>query len=201
MGRRVLPYGSDAALVETADPAALRGEILRRALPGVTDIVPGARTVLLRWVPGTAPPDLAWTTTWHPAPGAAPAGELVEVPVTYDGPDLHEVRTLTGLTTDEVVGLHTGTEFTVAFCGFVPGFAYLTGLPEVLRIARRGEPRVQVRAGSVGLAGEYTGVYPRATPGGWRLIGRTSTPFWDCHRNPPALLVPGDRVRFVAVPG
>jgi KipI family sensor histidine kinase inhibitor len=101
------------------------------------------------------------------------------------------------VTPEEVVALHTGTEFVVAFNGFAPGFAYCTGLAEERAVPRLERPRSRVPAGSVGLAGPYTGVYPTASPGGWRLIGRTDLTLWDVERDPPATLPPGTRVRFV----
>ncbi len=100
------------------------------------------------------------------------------------------------MTADELVARHSEPRYVVAFCGFAPGFAYLSGLDERLHVARRAEPRTRVPAGSVGIAGEFTGVYPRASPGGWRLLGRTDADLWNLARTPPALLVPGTRVRF-----
>jgi KipI family sensor histidine kinase inhibitor len=102
------------------------------------------------------------------------------------------------MTRDEVVTTHTGTELVVAFCGFAPGFPYCTGLPERLAVPRLDAPRTRVPAGAVGLAGPFTGIYPTASPGGWRLIGHTDLVLWDTDRDPPATLVPGTRVRFVA---
>lgn len=126
-------------------------------------------------------------------------GEVVELPVRYDGPDLAEVAALTGIGEAEVVALHSSTELVVAFTGFAPGFAYLRGLPEVLQVPRRSQPRTRVEAGAVGLAGAYSGVYPRVSPGGWQLIGRLEAgapALWDSGREEPALLRPGTRVRF-----
>ncbi|WP_377323398.1 allophanate hydrolase subunit 1 [Pimelobacter simplex] len=120
--------------------------------------------------------------------------------VVYDGPDLAEVAGQTGLSEAEVVAAHTATPWRVAFGGFAPGFAYLVGGDPRLRVPRRAEPRTTVPAGSVGLAGEFSGVYPRASPGGWQLIGRTDVVLWDLDREPPALLAAGATVRFVAVP-
>jgi KipI family sensor histidine kinase inhibitor len=132
-------------------------------------------------------------------PGAGAAdGETVDIPVVYDGPDLDEVGELTGLGTAGVVDAHTGTPWRVAFGGFAPGFAYLVDGDTRLDVARRAEPRTRVPAGAVGLAGEFSGVYPRASPGGWQLIGRTETELWSPERG--ALLQPGARVRFVAMP-
>ena len=187
--------GPYAVLILAADPAALRAEIVRR-LPEVEDVVPGAQTVLVRWRPGPAP-DLTWTTSWEPSAQRPAAGREVTIPVHYDGPDLAEVASHIGLPETAVVALHTGAVYTVAFTGFAPGFGYLTGLPARLQVPRRGSPRTRVPTGAVGLAGQFTGVYPRPSPGGWQLIGQTSTQLWDVSADPPALLAPGDRVRFV----
>lgn len=116
----------------------------------------------------------------------------------YDGPDLDEVAGLWGTDRGGVVRVHTGTEFRVAFCGFSPGFGYLTGLPARLAVPRRDSPRPRVPAGAVGLAGEYSGVYPSPSPGGWQLIGHTELRLFDPDAEPPALLAPGTVVRFVA---
>lgn len=192
------PAGRNALLVELDSQAAVRtlyAELRRRALPGLTDIVPAARTVLLV---GNGLAQLqAEMPGWALHETTSTDGPRVEIPVRYDGPDLAEVASLSGLPVAEIIRLHSTTEFTVAFCGFVPGFAYLTGLPVELQVPRRRQPRTRVEPGSVGLAGEFTGVYPRATPGGWQLIGRTSATLWDAARSPPALLTPGAQVRFV----
>jgi KipI family sensor histidine kinase inhibitor len=178
---------------------------------GVVDVIPAARTVLVAFDPGLVSPevvsewiggtvDLPGTTAEPAAVGAAaPGGAVVELPVHYAGEDLAEVCALLDCTEPELVALHTGTEFTVAFCGFAPGFAYLTGLPSGLRVPRRRSPRTTVPAGSVALADEFSGVYPRESPGGWQLIGRTDTVVFDLDRDPPTLLPPGTRVRFVQV--
>jgi len=195
---RIRRYGRDAALVEVDHPAALYRALSRSRIDGVVDLVPGARTLLVRWSPGAAP-DLDWIEDWQAEPSDERQGHLVEITVTYDGPDLGDVTGHTGLSTADIVEIHTGAELTVAFCGFAPGFAYLTGLPDRLHVPRRSAPRESVPAGSVGLAGEFTGVYPRSSPGGWQLIGRTDASLWDPSADPPALLSPGDRVRFTAV--
>ncbi|WP_106401916.1 5-oxoprolinase subunit PxpB [Actinocorallia populi] len=124
-------------------------------------------------------------------------GREVEIPVVYDGADLAEVAELTGLSAAEVAARHSAAEYTVAYLGFSPGFGYLTGLDPVLRVPRRAVPRTSVPAGSVAVAGPYTAVYPSPSPGGWRLLGRTGLALWDVRRDPPSLLAPGDRVRFV----
>ncbi|MBT2387585.1 allophanate hydrolase subunit 1 [Streptomyces sp. ISL-11] len=199
---RVLPVGRHALLVEVATTEraqALHAELLRRraagTLPPVREIVPAARTVLLDGLdePRALAADLP---RWTVPPLTAADGDPVVLPVHYDGADLAEVATLWGVAEDEVARIHSGCEFRVAFCGFAPGFGYLTGLPEHLRVPRRATPRTAVPAGSVGLAGPYTGVYPRSSPGGWQLIGRTDAVLWDAGREPAALLAPGTRVRF-----
>ncbi|SPE48234.1 Sporulation inhibitor KipI [Streptomyces netropsis] len=204
-GVRALPVGRRALLVEvaTAEQAqALHGELLRRratgSLPPVAEIVPAARTVLLDGLddPRALAEDL---TSWSIPPLTAAGSAAVVLPVRYDGADLAEVAALWRVPEDEVPRIHSGLEFRVAFCGFAPGFGYLTGLPERLRVPRRSTPRTAVPAGSVGLAGPYTGVYPRSSPGGWQLIGRTDAALWDPAREPAALLAPGTRVRFEAL--
>jgi KipI family sensor histidine kinase inhibitor len=197
---QVLPAGSSALLAEPSDPAhvTLLYADLRRDLI-CRDLVPGARTVLL-----DGPVDLdaarTYLAAWTPSGRADVRPErVVELPTTYDGEDLDDVARRWGMTRAEAVRTHTGTEFTVAFVGFSPGFAYCTGLPPELAVPRLDRPRPQVPAGSVGLAGEYTGTYPSASPGGWRLLGRTDAVLWDVAREEPALLTPGTRVRFAEV--
>ncbi|MEU9734711.1 5-oxoprolinase subunit PxpB [Streptomyces sp. NPDC048002] len=199
---RALPVGADALLVEVSSgerARALHAELLRRRAEGslrVREIVPAARTVLLDGV--TDPARLAAELTASEIPDAPRhAREVVELPVRYDGPDLAEVAAHWGVTAEEVARLHAATEFTVAFCGFAPGFGYLTGLPSRYDVPRRSTPRTAVPAGAVALAGPYTGVYPRSSPGGWQLIGTTDAVLWDHARVPAALLAPGTRVRFV----
>ncbi|MFJ8045170.1 5-oxoprolinase subunit PxpB [Kitasatospora sp. NPDC096147] len=194
--------GAAALLVEAEDGAvveALYAELLARRgeLPAVTEIVPAARTVLLDGVADVAAlrRELAG---WRPAEHRAGSdGPLVSLPVVYDGADLAEVAGRWGVSVAEAVALHSSVEYRVAFCGFAPGFGYLTGLPERYHVPRRATPRSSVPAGSVALAGPYTGVYPRSSPGGWQLIGRTTAVLWDTGREPAALLAPGTRVRFV----
>ena len=129
-----------------------------------------------------------------PAP-AAP-GETVQIVLDYDGPDLASVAEQTGLTVAEVVRRHQAPDYTVQFCGFSPGFGYLTGLDPALELPRLASPRAAVAAGSVAIAGEYSAVYPSSSPGGWRLLGRTESVLFDLNRSPPALLRPGTTVRF-----
>ena len=191
--------GEDAALLDCDSLDLMRAAhatVLAARPPGVTDLVPGARSLLV--VGGVAAvralledADLA-----HP-----PAGEPREVTldVRYDGEDLALIAADAGVSPDAVVSMHTEAGYTVAFTGFAPGFGYLTGLPEQLRQPRLESPRTRVPAGSVGLAGEFTGVYPRESPGGWRLLGHTSATLFDPRADPPALFAPGDRVRFRSV--
>ncbi|MFD6938455.1 allophanate hydrolase subunit 1 [Streptomyces goshikiensis] len=197
---RALVVGSEGLLLEVdsaAQVAALHAELLRRRaeLGPVRDIVPAARTVLLDGV--REPRALAERIArWEVPPLAGTEGPLLTVPVRYDGPDLAEVARLWDVTEREVAGVVGSLVFRVAFCGFAPGFGYLTGLPERLHLPRRATPRAAVPAGSLALAGEYAGVYPRSSPGGWQLIGTTDAVLWDPERDPAALFAPGVRVRF-----
>ncbi len=201
---RFLRCGREAVLVEVdhLDQAlALYAALRDAALPGVTDLVPAARTVLVRLDPAVTSParvrsavaDLPVDRTRRPDAGT------VTVPVRYDGPDLADVAAHTGLTEADVIARHTGSAWTVAFAGFAPGFGYLTGGDPRLDVPRRETPRTRIPAGSVGLAGRFSGVYPHDSPGGWQLIGSTTLRVWDLDREPPALLAPGVRVWFEAV--
>ncbi|QYJ05097.1 5-oxoprolinase subunit PxpB [Nocardioides panacisoli] len=197
------PCGERAVLLEYDDlDAAMAAYAQVSAAPpeGVVDLVPAARTLLVHLDPAlTDGPTLARAlATLDTAPAPEDAGGHVEVPVVYDGEDLEDVAGLTGLSPDEVVAAHTGQTWTVAFCGFAPGFGYLVGEDDRLRVSRRTTPRTRVPTGSVALAGEFSGVYPRESPGGWQLIGRTDLTLFDLDRTPPALLTPGTRVTFVA---
>ncbi|MCX5148918.1 MULTISPECIES: 5-oxoprolinase subunit B family protein [unclassified Streptomyces] len=204
---RPLVVGGEALLIEldsAAEVAALHAELLRRRdageLGAVRDVVPAARTVLLDGV--REPRALAERIArWEVPPLAETEGPLITVPVRYDGPDLAEAARLWGVAEREVAGIVGGTVFRVAFCGFAPGFGYLTGLPERYHLPRRATPRTAVPAGSLALAGEYAGVYPRSSPGGWQLIGSTDAVLWDPEREPAALFAPGVRVRFEEVAG
>jgi KipI family sensor histidine kinase inhibitor len=194
--------GERGLLVEVEDLATvhrLHAALRELDPPGVVELVPAYRTVLIVADPGQAEAldDLAARLPGLELPPAeAVAGETVEIPVRYDGEDLPEVAGLTGLEPEEVVRRHTAPEYTVAFLGFSPGFPYLVGLDPALEVPRRDTPRTSIPAGSVGLAGNQTGIYPTATPGGWQLIGRTEVTLFDPARDPPALLAPGTRLRF-----
>jgi len=193
----VRPAGDQGALVELPDNgAALRlAGLLREERSDLLDVVIGHTTVLVTWA--GEKPDLGDAVKRALVAEAGPAGRLVEIPVVYDGPDLDEVARLTGLSPEEVIARHTGAEHVAAFIGFQPGFAYLTGGDTLLHVPRRDAPRTRVPGGTVAIAGPYSGVYPRESPGGWRLLGSTSALMFDPAREPPALLAPGDRVRFV----
>lgn len=199
---RLLPCADVGLLVELADldeVLALYAELEEIQPEGVLDMVPAARTLLLSIDPAVTDPArlAAVVRDCRPRAGGRPDAGRVEVPVSYDGPDLAEVASVAGLTEREVVELHTGQEWTVAFCGFAPGFGYMVGDDDRLDVPRRSNPRTEVPPGSVALAGGFTSVYPRESPGGWQLIGSTTLTAWDLTRDPPALFSPGVRVQFV----
>jgi allophanate hydrolase subunit 1 len=226
---RLLKYGRSGLLVELDsldEVLRLTAELDADRPAGVSELIPGARTVLIRFDPArTGLGPLAAHLARRPAepigpPGSARSagsagstgptesgrgsdrrggGEQVEIPVCYDGPDLAAVAEMTGLSTAEVVRRHSQAHYRVAFTGFAPGFGYLSGGDPALVVPRRSTPRTRVRAGAVGLAGEFTGVYPRPGPGGWQLIGHTDVTMWDVDRTPAALLRPGVTVVFRAV--
>ncbi len=201
--------GEHALLVETGSlEVSHRFDALLRAArpPGVAEIVPGPETVLVS-APDTDLPGLRplLSRLLRTAGGSAreslvPA-TTVRVPVVYDGADLRDVAALTGISVTEVIERHTERELVVGWLGFAPGFAYLTGLDPVLHVPRLTTPRTSVPAGAVAIAGPYSAVYPSASPGGWRLLGRSPMTVWDVAADPPALLTPGTRVRFEAVSG
>ena len=199
---RVRRVGVRALLLELPDAeevAAWRGELWRRREAGeitAVDIVPGAATILLDGVGnGTLEAIRGWPP---PDPGATVAhAPLVEIPTEFDGDDLADVAELWDVEVPTAVERLVAASLRVAFCGFAPGFAYLSGLPEEWAVPRLAAPRPRVPAGAVALAGGYAGIYPSASPGGWRLVGRTSVTLFDVRRRPPALLPPGTRVRLV----
>lgn len=196
--------GETAYLAETrtsASALALYREIESAGLSGVDEIVPGAASVLVVF---DEPPDEATAARLHGLATRtrvsiddAPSGAVREISVRYDGPDLADVAAAAGLPIDEVIGLHTSATYRVAFLGFQPGFAYLSGLPEALVTPRRQSPRACIPKGSVAIGGEWSGVYPAASPGGWNLLGTSDIELFDAAADPPCLLTPGDRVRFV----
>jgi KipI family sensor histidine kinase inhibitor len=205
---RVLGCGERALLVEfdrdeevlgtaAAVRAALADQSASGPLAGVEELVPAQRTLLIRCRPTASLSAVAAAVqTLRTVDLAVTEGDDVAIEVVYDGEDLDDVATLTGRSRRDVIAVHTGTVWTVAFCGFAPGFGYLRAPGDPLEVARRPSPRTRVPTGAVALAGRYSGVYPTPSPGGWQLIGRTDATLWDLARTPPALLVPGTRVHF-----
>ncbi|MDQ1849620.1 urea amidolyase family protein [Gemmobacter fulvus] len=201
-----LPIGPQTLLVELADLAAsqaLFDALNADPVAGVTEIIPAARTLMIRTAPGVAADSALAAAILARAPSAdAPRAavqtEVIELPMRYDGEDLADVAQHMGLSVAEVIAAHQAALWQVAFCGFAPGFAYMTCDDPRFDLPRRPAPRTRIPAGSVALAGRFGGIYPQASPGGWQLIGTTDVPMWDLTRDPPALLRPGQRVRFVA---
>lgn len=210
----LLPAGEHAVLAEVGgldEVEALRAAVRARVDAGsgpwgaVVDVVPGARTLLVSTrsadALGGLREALGHLVSEVDGAGTPPpvTGREVEMAVVYDGPDLAAVAEHTGLSAREVVAAHTGMPWRVAFGGFAPGFAYLVGGDSRLAVPRLDRPRAVVPAGSVALAGEFCGVYPRESPGGWQIVGRTDALLWDVSRERAALLHPGDSVRFLEV--
>lgn len=216
-GVTIRPLAESGLLVELGDaidPAtvarvmALTAAIDAAAPPGLLEVVPSYTTVLLSFDPAVVDGEALAATVRHldasPVARTAAPARLVTIPVVYGGkagPDLGDVAAHAGLPADEVVRRHAAAEYVVACMGFAPGFGFLVGLPPELATPRRADPRTRVPAGSVGIGGAQTGVYPLATPGGWHLIGRTALRLFDHDRAEPFLLQPGDRVRFAPVGG
>ncbi|MDI7861849.1 5-oxoprolinase/urea amidolyase family protein [Rhizobiaceae bacterium n13] len=201
---RFLPVSLTTILVELADldeTLALFASLQVEPVKGIEEMVPAARTLMIRFRPEVlTPEELASNLSGRDLTArAAPSDTVVEIPVSYDGEDLEEVARLVDLSPEEVVRRHTESEFTVAFCGFAPGFGYLVGGDPTLHVPRRQSPRTRIPAGSVALAGAFSGVYPQASPGGWQIIGTTPLKMWDLSREPAALFQPGYRVRFFDV--
>jgi KipI family sensor histidine kinase inhibitor len=196
---KVRRAGDAALLIETEAPHRLHAAVRELARPEIVDVVPGAGTVLVTTTPGTDLGPLGTLLGDLPLPETSTAGgEPLRVPVVYDGADLDEVAAITGLSREQVIQRHSAAEYVVAYLGFSPGFGYLTGLDESLHVPRRDSPRTAVPAGSVAIAGPYGAIYPSSSPGGWRLLGRTTLRLWDPGREPPSLLQPGTQVRFEA---
>lgn len=201
---RFLPVNLNALLVELDNleqTLALLASLKNEPIAGVEELVPAARTILVSWRPSACSmADLVREISQRDVSARAQrGGTLIEIPVHYNGEDLADVADLLGITPEEVIRRHTGSEYTVAFTGFAPGFAYLSGGHSSFNLPRRSTPRTRIPAGAVGLAGTFSGVYPQASPGGWQIIGVTPTAMWDLARDVPALLQPGYRVRFVDI--
>ena len=199
---RILKASDRALLVEAANlDEAIRLNLACEGTPGLIERIPGARTVLVRFDPlrvSAADLGSALTATRVDAARLPGKGE-VRIPVRYDGDDLADAASLLGISEAELVNRHLAADWRVAFSGFAPGFGYLVSSDPLFDVPRRSSPRTRVPAGSVALAGQFTGVYPRESPGGWQLIGRTDAVMWDIDRDPPALFSPGAAVRFEPV--
>lgn len=199
MGIDVLQAGEHGLLVQFGGPERVLGfaqAARERWQRSLAEVVPGERTVLLLWNEFLADPgEVAALAASTPA-ASWDSGQAVEIAVTYDGPDLREAAALASISVEELVARHQRCIYRAAFSGFAPGFAYLRGDDPALALPRRAEPRTEVPAGSVALGGGYCAVYPRTSPGGWLLIGTTAAPLFDGSREPPALIAPGDSVRF-----
>ena len=203
MTLRLLPYGPAAWLVELDERDVLAVAAAIAELDDVAEVVPAARTVLVQLTPGADREQVAATLReLAERPGRRADHRRRERPSRsrsiYDGEDLDAVADACGLTVAEVVERHAAATYRCAFCGFAPGFAYLTGLDPALELPRRATPRTRVPAGSVAIAAAYSAVYPTASPGGWHLLGRTAAVLFDTTRDPPALITPGTTVRFRA---
>lgn len=199
---RFLPVSLSAFLVELSsldETLDLFAALQAASLQGVRELIPAARTVLVVFAPHeTSAAILAGQIArMNLKAGYRQAGQSVEVPVDYNGEDLAEVAEITGLTVAEVIRRHTNSDYVVAFCGFAPGFGYLTGGDPALHVPRRKTPRTRIPAGAVGLAGGFSGVYPQASPGGWQIIGTTPVKMWDLARTPSSFFQPGYRVKFL----
>jgi KipI family sensor histidine kinase inhibitor len=204
MTRRILNYGDRAILIEvgTLDEVLSLSHALNSSKPdGVVDIVPAARTVAVTVDPALLPLSVAakWARDAVAVPTVPDSSERVVIDVEYSGQDLEAVAGILGITQRQVVEIHTASEWRVAFTGFAPGFGYLVTDHHRLDVPRRALPRTSVPRGAVGLAGEFCGIYPRSSPGGWQLIGRTDAALWDSNAPQPALLSPGSSVSFRSV--
>lgn len=199
----VFVFATTLDAVANARAHALAAAVRAAAIPGVADVVPAYASVAVALAPAGDPEAVLAELARVAVPGphadrAAGAARTVTLPCCYDGPDLAELAAHAGLSVDEVIARHAGGVYTVALLGFQPGFPYLLGLDPALAMPRRAAPRSLVPRGAVAIGGAQAGIYPRESPGGWRLIGRTSAVLFEPHREPPSLLLPGDRVRFRA---
>ncbi len=193
--------GDTGVLVELGDNGqvhALVAAVRASNIEGLTDLVPALNTLLLILDPQRTGPAAIEARLRHLEVVPLPITDrrAIEIPVTYDGEDLAWVAAHCGMDEREVIHAHTENPWRVAFCGFAPGFAYLVGGDPRLKVPRRGESRVAVPAGAVAVAGEFSAIYPRRSPGGWQLLGHTTESMWDIAADPPARLIPGDVVRF-----
>jgi KipI family sensor histidine kinase inhibitor len=202
----LVTIGKEIGLTDSARVQDMKRKILSADLPGVCEVVPAYTSLLVRFDPDRSDAESLFSALadlCHSAPNShAASGKRVEIPVVYGGvfgPDLADVSDHSGMTPREVIRMHAAGDYTVAFMGFLPGFPYLIGLDPRLTCPRLSNPRQIISAGSVGIAGGQTGIYPLDSPGGWRIIGRTSLKLFDPISEQPTLLNPGDRVRFIPV--
>lgn len=204
----LLRFGNDIAPEVNARVHATSRQIAARRPAWLLDVVPAYSTLMLVLDVAAFPGRdaqaevIAWLHRQTFESDVADAAREIEIAVHYggsDGPDLEDVARHAGLDMQDLIARHSAVRYTVAMLGFAPGFPYLIGLDPALAMPRLDTPRTRVAAGSVGIGGEQTGIYPQAGPGGWRIIGRTRQVLFDAARDPPALLAPGDHVRFVAV--
>ncbi len=193
---KVHAYGPHAALIECDTSPSVLAAALRTTQIFI-EVVPAEFSVLVRTDALVDLVALQQLIDTIPADLPVPPGRVIEIPTIYSGPDLALVAEATGLTVSEVVSIHSGTTYFAAFSGFAPGYMYCTGLDPRLHLPRRPTPRISVPAGSVAIADVYTSVYPQASPGGWHLLGTTDVQLFDVHAIEPALIRPGDSVRFI----
>ena len=202
---RVRPYGHEASIIDRlahGTAATLRNTVLDACTSAgllCIDVVPAATSLVVTHEArdGEAIRRVLASVTDRGPVVTRTTGPLVDIAVRYDGADLADVARACSLSVERVISLHSDAEYEVSFCGFAPGFAYLTGLPSDLHLPRRSSPRTRVPAGAVAIAATYSAVYPRESPGGWHILGTTNETLWDITRASPALLQPGMRVRFV----
>lgn len=199
---RFLPVNLNTIIVELAnldETLALFEALAAKPIAGIEEMVPAANTIMIQFAPTaiSAQALVRQLRGYNISTRQASAGKLVEIPVYYNGEDLSEVASFLGISTDEVIARHTGGEYSVAFIGFAPGFAYLSGGHPSFQIPRRQTPRTRIPAGAVAVAGNFSAVYPKASPGGWQILGVTPSVMWDMGRDVPALLQPGFKVKFV----
>jgi len=205
-GIEVVPMGSHSLhlRLEGFPNAAIAAALRDFNLDGVSDVIPAETTLLVRCehesARRSAVAKLNEILSVVDVNEQQAKREPLEIEVDYNGEDLEEVARACGMSVEEVIHRHLNSEFVAAFCGFAPGFAYLSGLDPLLHLPRRETPRTRVPAGSVSIAAMYSAVYPNPSPGGWHLLGTTEATLWNVERNPPALIEPGQQVRFVRKP-
>ncbi|MGC8466538.1 MAG: 5-oxoprolinase subunit B family protein [Acidimicrobiales bacterium] len=198
----VRPYGDCGYLIDVAQAPLipslfnfLRSDYVQDRRRPIVDVIPAERSILvISTLPAHDIIDII--EAWDPSVEQGAPARIIDIPTRYNGPDLEEVARQWNVDIQAVIDIHVATTFTCSFCGFLPGFAYLTGLPQHYAVRRKATPRTALSAGSVGLAGAYCGIYPRSSPGGWQILGQTEFEPWRIDRDPPGQIMPGDKVRF-----